>query len=298
MLGMVSGLDRKNCWTIAEHRGDRSPDGLQHLLSRAKWDAEAVRDDLRDYVVDAFGDPGAVLVVGAGMILADVQAEAAKVGRLFPLSLASEGSCRIGGNLAANAGGTAVLRYGNARDLCLGLEAVLPDGDLPVEVDERRIPGDEPFGEQGACADAGLQQRQARMISLLQRGLAAPIWNLDHTTIDNLLEAVETSSLEIDAGSPPSFSASVVHDGCAVDADPLVGQLAVALVEVGGRPVEVAVQEQQMGTGHATLCGLSALPDDFDGVVVPGGFSYGDYLRCGAIAKFAPVMGEIGRAHV
>jgi FAD/FMN-containing dehydrogenase len=71
-----------------------------------------------------------VLVVEAGMILADVQAEAAKIGRLFPLSLASEGSCRIGGNLAANAGGTAVLRYGNARDLCLGLEAVLPDGSI------------------------------------------------------------------------------------------------------------------------------------------------------------------------
>ena len=63
MLGMISGLDRKNCWTIAEHRGDRSPDGLQHLLSRAKWDAEAVRNDLRDYVIDAFGDAGAVLVV-------------------------------------------------------------------------------------------------------------------------------------------------------------------------------------------------------------------------------------------
>jgi FAD/FMN-containing dehydrogenase len=70
------------------------------------------------------------LVVEAGMILADVQAEAAKIGRLFPLSLASEGSCRIGGNLAANAGGTAVLRYGNTRDLCLGLEAVLPDGSV------------------------------------------------------------------------------------------------------------------------------------------------------------------------
>jgi FAD/FMN-containing dehydrogenase len=70
------------------------------------------------------------MVVEAGMVLADVQAEAAKVGRLFPLSLASEGSCRIGGNLAANAGGTAVLRYGNARDLCLGLEAVLPDGSV------------------------------------------------------------------------------------------------------------------------------------------------------------------------
>jgi SRSO17 transposase len=63
MAGMVSGLDRKNCWTIAEHRGDVTPDGLQHLLSRAKWDADGVRDDVREYVIDAFGDPGAVLVV-------------------------------------------------------------------------------------------------------------------------------------------------------------------------------------------------------------------------------------------
>jgi FAD/FMN-containing dehydrogenase len=70
------------------------------------------------------------MVVEAGMALADVQAEAAKAERLFPLSLASEGSCQIGGNLASNAGGTAVLRYGNARDLCLGLEAVLPDGTV------------------------------------------------------------------------------------------------------------------------------------------------------------------------
>jgi SRSO17 transposase len=63
MLGLVSGLDRKNCWTIAEHRGDATPDRLQHLLARAKWDADAVRDELRDYVIDAFGDPGAILVV-------------------------------------------------------------------------------------------------------------------------------------------------------------------------------------------------------------------------------------------
>ncbi|MDP2080893.1 MAG: FAD-binding oxidoreductase [Pseudotabrizicola sp.] len=71
-----------------------------------------------------------VLLVEAGMILADVQAEADRVDRLFPLSLASEGSARIGGNLAANAGGLNVLRYGNTRDLCLGLEAVLPDGSI------------------------------------------------------------------------------------------------------------------------------------------------------------------------
>ena len=63
MAGMVSGLDRKNCWTIAEHRGATTPNELQHLLARASWDADAVRDDLRDYVIDAFGDPGAILVV-------------------------------------------------------------------------------------------------------------------------------------------------------------------------------------------------------------------------------------------
>ncbi|MDQ6848399.1 MAG: IS701 family transposase [Actinomycetota bacterium] len=63
MLGMLSGLDRKNCWTIAESRGAASPYGLQHLLNRAKWDAETVRDDLRGYVLDHFADPDAVLVV-------------------------------------------------------------------------------------------------------------------------------------------------------------------------------------------------------------------------------------------
>ncbi|SMX43907.1 FAD-binding oxidoreductase [Actibacterium lipolyticum] len=71
-----------------------------------------------------------VLVADAGAILADVQQAAEQHGRLFPLSLASEGSARIGGNLATNAGGVNVLRYGNARDLCLGLEAVLPDGSI------------------------------------------------------------------------------------------------------------------------------------------------------------------------
>ena len=63
MLGLLSDLDRKNCWSIAEHRGAKSPDALQHLLSRAVWDADLVRDDLRSYVIDHLGDPGAVLVV-------------------------------------------------------------------------------------------------------------------------------------------------------------------------------------------------------------------------------------------
>jgi FAD/FMN-containing dehydrogenase len=71
-----------------------------------------------------------VAIVEAGAILADVQAAAEAVNRLFPLSLASEGSARIGGLLSTNAGGVGVLRYGNARDLVLGLEAVLPDGSV------------------------------------------------------------------------------------------------------------------------------------------------------------------------
>ena len=71
-----------------------------------------------------------VITVEAGVILADVQAAAEAADRLFPLSLAAQGSARIGGNLATNAGGTGVLRYGNARDLCLGLEAVLPSGEI------------------------------------------------------------------------------------------------------------------------------------------------------------------------
>ncbi len=68
------------------------------------------------------------LVAEAGCVLQTVQAAAEAAGYLFPLSLAAEGTCTIGGNLATNAGGTAVLRYGNARELCLGLEVVLADG--------------------------------------------------------------------------------------------------------------------------------------------------------------------------
>ncbi|MDP2792541.1 MAG: FAD-binding oxidoreductase [Sulfurisoma sp.] len=70
------------------------------------------------------------LTVEAGCTLAAVQEVATAAGRLFPLSLAAEGTATIGGNLATNAGGVQVLRYGNARELCLGLEVVLPDGQI------------------------------------------------------------------------------------------------------------------------------------------------------------------------
>ena len=70
------------------------------------------------------------MTVEAGAVLQSVQQAAADAGLLFPLSLAAEGSCTIGGNLATNAGGTQVLRYGNARELCLGLEVVTAQGEL------------------------------------------------------------------------------------------------------------------------------------------------------------------------
>ncbi len=70
------------------------------------------------------------MTVEAGCVLQTIQQAADDAGRLFPLSLAAEGSCQIGGNLSTNAGGVGVLRYGNARDLVLGLEVVLPDGRI------------------------------------------------------------------------------------------------------------------------------------------------------------------------
>jgi D-lactate dehydrogenase (cytochrome) len=70
------------------------------------------------------------MTVEAGCILENIQSVAREAGRLFPLSLAAEGSCTIGGNLSTNAGGTAVLRYGNTRELCLGLEVVTAQGEV------------------------------------------------------------------------------------------------------------------------------------------------------------------------
>jgi FAD/FMN-containing dehydrogenase len=98
--------------------GGQIPNG-EILLSLSRMNKIRALDPLND-----------TITVEAGCVLAEIQAAAARAGRLFPLSLAAEGSCTIGGNLSTNAGGTAVLRYGNARALVLGLEVVLPDGTI------------------------------------------------------------------------------------------------------------------------------------------------------------------------
>jgi SRSO17 transposase len=63
LLGLLADLPRKNCWTIAEHAGERDPHGMQHFLARASWDTDGVRDDLRDYVIDTLGDTDGILVI-------------------------------------------------------------------------------------------------------------------------------------------------------------------------------------------------------------------------------------------
>ncbi|MCM0019278.1 MAG: FAD-binding oxidoreductase, partial [Tagaea sp.] len=97
--------------------GVPDPSGKQIVLTLARMDRLRGLDTVND-----------TIAVEAGMILADIQKRAAEADRLFPLSLAAEGTCRIGGNLSTNAGGINVLRYGMARDLVLGLEVVLADG--------------------------------------------------------------------------------------------------------------------------------------------------------------------------
>jgi FAD/FMN-containing dehydrogenase len=80
--------------------------------------------------VRAIDSANLTMTVDAGCVLQALQETAEKAGFLFPLSLAAEGSCTIGGNLATNAGGTQVVRYGNARELCLGLEVVTAQGEV------------------------------------------------------------------------------------------------------------------------------------------------------------------------
>jgi D-lactate dehydrogenase (cytochrome) len=84
----------------------------------------------RMHRVRAIDSVNNTITVEAGCILENIQNAAADAARLFPLSLAAQGSCTIGGNLSTNAGGTAVLRYGNTRELCLGLEVVTPQGEI------------------------------------------------------------------------------------------------------------------------------------------------------------------------
>src|SRR5690606_14887641 len=109
--------------------GGQTPDdsGRQIVLSLRRLDR------IRELDADS-----ATVTAEAGVILQDLRDAAEAADLFFPLSLASQGSCRLGGNLASNAGGTGVIAYGNTRDLCLGLEVVLPTGEVLSELRKLR----------------------------------------------------------------------------------------------------------------------------------------------------------------
>ncbi|WP_321389143.1 FAD-binding oxidoreductase [Emcibacter sp.] len=116
-----------NCLTLVPQGGNTGlvgggiPDesGNEILISLKRLNRVRLRDPLNQ-----------TITVESGIILADLQIIAEEMDLYFPLSLASEGTCQIGGNISSNAGGVGVLKYGNTRDLVLGLEVVLPDGQI------------------------------------------------------------------------------------------------------------------------------------------------------------------------
>ena len=127
VVGLCAALQASTGVSIVPQGGNTglvvgsTPDasGCQIVLSLRRM--QAIRD------IDG---ANLTITVEAGCILQNLQSAAAEAGYLFPLSLAAEGSCTIGGNLGTNAGGTQVVRYGNTRDLCLGLEVVTPQGQI------------------------------------------------------------------------------------------------------------------------------------------------------------------------
>lgn len=146
------------------------------------------------------------LIAEAGCTLQEVQDAARSIGRIFPLSTAAQGSCQIGGCLATNAGGIHVIRYGNARSLCLGLEAVLPDGSIwnGLKLLRKNNAGydlrDLLVGSEGtlgvitaACLKIhpGLKDESTCLLAVPDPGSALDLLNLFRNRIGNLISAFE-----------------------------------------------------------------------------------------------------------
>jgi SRSO17 transposase len=99
LSGLVAGLDRKNGWTLAEQAGDLSPDGMQRLLRWADWDIDAVREEVRDYVIEHLGDPNGVLIIDdTGFLKKGVKS--AGVARQYSGTAGRIENCQIGVFLA------------------------------------------------------------------------------------------------------------------------------------------------------------------------------------------------------
>ncbi len=171
LSGLVAGVDRKNGWTLAEQAGDLSPDGMQRLLRWADWDIDAVRDEVRDYVIEHLGDPNGVLIIDdTGFLKKGVKS--AGVARQYSGTAGRIENCQIGVFLAyASPTGHAFLDRALylpkawAEDAARRREAGVPEavrfatkGELAramlarafaAEVPAAWVTGDEPYGNDG-----------------------------------------------------------------------------------------------------------------------------------------------------
>src|SRR5215212_5280003 len=156
LTGLLDPLERRNGWQLAEALGERSPDGVQRLLRTARWDAEAVRDDLRAYVVEQLGDPEAVLVIDETGFLKK-GTKSVGVARQYSGTAGRIENCQIGVFLA----------YASPRGRAF-LDRALYLPKAWVEDQERRaaagVPEDVAFATKGALAQAMLERAFAARV--------------------------------------------------------------------------------------------------------------------------------------
>lgn len=166
LCGLVAGLERKNGWTLAEHAGEVSPDGMQRLLRRADWDVDGVRDDVRGYVVEQLGDPDGVLIADdTGFLKKGTRS--AGVQRQYSGTAGRTENCQVGVLLAYAS------RYGHA---LIDRELYLPQSwaQDPERCREADIP-------QGAEFLTKPQQAQAMIDRALQAGVPFAWFTADET---------------------------------------------------------------------------------------------------------------------
>lgn len=208
--GLLAPVERKNSWTLAEEAGEATPDGMQRLLGAAYWDADAVRDDVRDYVVEHLGDSGAVLVVDETGFLKKGN-KSAGVARMYSGTAGRVENCQIGVFLtyAAPAGRTFLDRelylpksWTEDRDRCAGagvpadvefatkpeLAVRMLTRAMDAGVPAGWVSGDEVYGQHGGLR-AALEERDMGYV------LAVPVNQMASTQGDDGIVASRVDTL-------------------------------------------------------------------------------------------------------
>ena len=215
LRGLLSAAERKNGWTLAEQAGDTTPDAMQRLLNHAGWDADLVRDDLRDYVVEHLGDDAAVLVVDETGFLKK-GTKSAGVGRQYSGTAGRIENCQIGVFLAyaAPAGRTFIDRelylpraWTDDRDRCAeaGIGAEVPfhtKPELAVAMLTRALDAGVPAG--WVAADEVYGQNAGLRLALEERGLsyvlAVPVNQYTIAAIDGRIGQIRVDALSAGLG--------------------------------------------------------------------------------------------------